>query len=217
MHTSFPVFLRTLLKKTIPVLVVLGLLCCVFCLFAAAESDPNAPVVEFSICARVIFFGHVWLYFRNITDHDVRIGPYNLAPGRGVSVGTMSLSRGDGPGVYYNVEAYMTHRLGGFGAVGRTMTLNRQQLDVVSEMIVFNNSWTLSNNCCAFATRIWNRVAPDHIGYNMLPVVVKGRIGSGACPKMDDPSRNDVYRMHGIGWGVSLSCVNNRSLIMYIG
>ena len=46
---------------------------------------------------------------------------------------------------------------------------------------------------------------------------VVGRIGSGGCPGMDDPSRNDVYRMHGIGWGASLSRVNNRSLVMYIG
>ena len=159
----------------------------------------------------------VGFYFRNVTDHDVRVGVYTLAPGRGVSVGTMHLSRADGPGIYYNVEAYMTHRMGGFGSVGRTMSLTQAQLDAVNGVILFSNSWSTSNNCCAFATRVWNTVAPDHIGYHMLPVVVKGRIGSGGCPGMDDPSRNDVYRMHGIGWGASLSRVNNRSLVMYIG
>lgn len=76
------------------------------------------------------------------------------------------------------------------------------------------NAPVVQMSICA---RVWNTVAPDHIGYHMLPVVVKGRIGSGGCPGMDDPSRNDVYRMHGIGWGASLSRVNNRSLVMYIG
>ncbi len=209
--------LRIILKKAFAVLIVFALLCGILCIAAAAENDPNAPVVQMSICARVIFVGHVWLYFRNVTDHDVRVGVYTLAPGRGVSVGTMHLSRADGPGIYYNVEAYMTHRMGGFGSVGRTMSLTQAQLDAVNGVILFSNSWSTSNNCCAFATRVWNTVAPDHIGYHMLPVVVKGRIGSGGCPGMDDPSRNDVYRMHGIGWGASLSRVNNRSLVMYIG
>ena len=205
------------LKKVAAFLLITALLCGVLCVPAAAEGDPNAPVVQFSICARVIFFGHVWLHFRNVTDHDVRVGAYTLAPGRGVSVGTMSLSRGDGAGIYYNVEAYMTHRLGGFGSVGRTMTLNQAQLDVVNGRILEDNSWSMKNNCCSFATRVWNSVAPDHVGYHMLPVVVKSRIGSGGCPGMDDPSRNDVYRQHGNGWGASLSRVNTRSLIMFIG
>ena len=203
---------------------VLALSCCVVA-FAGdeetpAQETPSEPVyvARMYICARVVFFGHVWLYFENLTDGDITVGVYTVPAGEGVSVGAMGNSRADGYGIYYNVEAYMIHKMGGSGTVGRSMLLTQDQLNTVNATILERNEWSLSsNNCCRFATRVWNSVADRPVSYAFLPLTVKGRIGSGGAPNMFYPPKSRVYRQHGTGTGATLSRVKGASLIMFVG
>ncbi|MBQ7598715.1 MAG: hypothetical protein IJU56_09075 [Clostridia bacterium] len=185
---------------------------------------PDAPdtpqpqiVARLYICCRVLFFGHTWIYVENKTQQPLQVGVVYVAPGQGVSVGTHKLRRADGGGVYYNVEAYMTHKRGSSGTVARGMDLTAAQLQTVNDRIVNNNSWSLSNNCNRFATRVWNSVAPDHVNYTFLPLSEKGKIGSGGAPSMTNPSRDQVLRQNGSGFGASTYRVKDGSLILAIG
>lgn len=182
------------------------------------ESDASQQVVaRLYICCRVLFFGHTWIYVENKTQQPLQVGVVYVAPGQGVSVGTHKFRRADGGGIYYNVEAYMTHKRGSSGTVARGMDLTSAQLQTVNDMIVYNNSWSLSNNCNRFATRVWNSVAPDQVGYTFLPLSEKGKIGSGGAPSMTNPSRDQVLRQNGGGYGASTYRVKDGSLILAIG
>ncbi len=179
--------------------------------------QPQQVVARLYICCRVLFFGHTWIYVENKTQQPLQVGVVYVAPGQGVSVGTHKFRRADGGGIYYNVEAYMTHKRGSSGTVARGMDLTSAQLQTVNDMIVYNNSWSLSNNCNRFATRVWNSVAPDQVGYTFLPLSEKGKIGSGGAPSMTNPSRDQVLRQNGGGYGASTYRVKDGSLILAIG
>lgn len=214
--------MKTTIKRMLAVLLAALLLVTAFSVTGFAEDETEAPaepvyVARMYICARVVFFGHVWIYIENLTDHDLRVGVYTLPQGEGVSVGTMSTSRVDGKGIYYNVEAYMIHKMGGSGTVGRNMLLTQEQLDTVNGQILARNSWSMSKNCCDFATRVWNSVSDSRVSYHMLPIVVKGRIGSGGAPHMMKPAKSNVFKQHGNGEGATLSRVSGASLVMFVG
>lgn len=215
-------------KKILSLLIALILILSCGTAAFAADGDAGEPaqqegaqepvyVARMYICARVVFFGHVWLYFENLTDGDLTVGVYTVPKGEGVSVGSMGSSRSDGKGIYYNVEAYMIHKMGGSGTVGRSMLLTQEQLDTVNATILERNEWSLSKNCCRFATRVWNSVADHTVSYAFLPLTVKGRIGSGGAPNMIYPPKSRVFRQHGTGPDATLSRVKNASLIMYVG
>lgn len=185
-------------------------------------SEPERPaedpvVARLYLCCRVIFFGHTWIYVENKTDLPIRVGAIYAAPGTGVSVGTHALRRADGEGIYYNVEAYMLRGKGTSATVARAMDLRQSQLQTVNDTIVNNNSWSLSDNCNRFATRVWNSVASDMVSYAFLPLTEKGRIGSGGAPSMTDPGRDMVLRQNGSGYGASTYRVKDASLICGIG
>lgn len=182
------------------------------------EQPAEDPVVaRLYLCCRVLFFGHTWIYVENKTSEPIRVGVIYTAPGTGVSVGTHKYRRADGGGVYYNVEAYMLKGKGTSATVARAMDLRQSQLQTVNDTIVNNNSWSLSDNCNRFATRVWNSVAPDTVSYAFLPLTEKGRIGSGGAPSMTDPGRDMVLRQNGSGYGASTYRVKDASLICGIG
>ena len=228
------------MKQILALLLALMMLCGACFFFAAAEEqetpgtdlenpidDPNedpaeepaegTAVARLYLCARVAFLGHVWIYVKNLSDAPIKVGCYEVPVGSGVSVGTHSLRRADGAGVYYNVEAYMIHKLGSSSGVSRSMDLNAEQLKTVSRSILTHNSWSLSNNCGHFATRVWNSVSSRKVHASFLPLTVKSRIGNGGGPKMISPSRSHVYRQRGSGSSAHLSKVSDRSLIFGIG
>ena len=182
------------------------------------QTPAQEPVVaRLYICCRVIFLGHTWIYVENKSAQPIQVGVVFVQPGEGVSVGTHALRRADGRGVYYNVEAYMIHQRSGSGTVARGMDLTAAQLQTVNDNIVYNNSWSLSNNCNSFATRVWNSVAPDGISSAFLPLTQKSRIGSGGAPSMFNPPRGSVLRQSGSGYGASTYSVKDGSLIIGIG
>ena len=147
--------------------------------------------------------GHAWVYFENLTDHNITVGTYTLPPEEGVSVGTFCFSVDDGPGVYYNVESYnMTKE-----AMAKTLyiyiDLDQKTLNKVSDQINLCNYWSLIHNCLWFATTVWNSGGGKHqitFGTAMTNIIFFRIFCS---PKqglfMFRPEKNRVYRQIGLG------------------
>ena len=87
-----------------------------FCSFAfvvsaedAKATDEKEYVATVYVCQEMqppYIIGHTWLYFVNLTNHEITVGLYTLPKGQGVSIGTYGLSIKGGRGLYYNIEGY---------------------------------------------------------------------------------------------------------------
>ena len=161
--------------------------------------------------------GHIWIYIENVSNKAMKVGVYDLPAGEGVSVGTFGLTRSDGFGVYYNIEAY-TGNLFGMGESMYLMTeLNQKEFDNVSNKIATSNFWDPAIfNCAFFAITTWMTGG----GSIMMPIVVFPTFAriqmklqnykSGL--KMFYPSRENVYKQIGNGSSAKLRKVVDGSV-----
>ena len=155
------------------------LLCCVLLvgLLSTAALAAGDPVVArmtlFSYQKNCIDIGHAWLYFENLSNQEITVGVYTLAPGEAVSIGTFKNTRSDGAGVYYNVEAYCTAKYGANGRVSLSETITASELAKVTGLINSNNTWTLVRNCSWFASKIWNSVSDIDVFSGSTPSCLK--------------------------------------------
>ena len=115
---------------------------------------------------------HVFVYFKNLTDHDITVGCYTCPAGQGVSVGSLglSVSDGDGAGIYYNIETYRNAHTGRYrGIYCISKVVSKSELANVSDFIINHNKWEFFIlNCCWFAAKCWNAGGGAYI----LPIVV---------------------------------------------
>lgn len=147
--------------------------------------------------------GHAWVYFENLTDHDITVGAYKLPPKQGVSVGTFCFSVSDGPGVYYNVESYNMTK----DAMAKTLyiyiDLDQKTLDKVSDQILLSNYWSFIHNCLWFATKVWNSGGGKHqptLGTAMTNIIFFYILCSPQKGlNMYRPDKSRVYRQIGLG------------------
>ena len=118
--------------------------------------------------------GHAWLYFENVSKKTITVGIYKLPPRSGVSVGTFGYVRKEGPGVYYNVESYITNHQGTKGRVSISQLITGQQLEKVSKKInQFKSTWNLARNCSYFAGTVWNTVASNRLAAISTPALLR--------------------------------------------
>ena len=123
------------------------------------DEATDEPVVKLYLCERMTekMFGHIWVYFENLTDEELTVGYYTLPPGQGVSAGTFLLNASDGVGVYYNAEAYSVSNYGISGIWSLSTTMTRSQLDKASKRVRTSNYWMpFINDCAEFAFKVWN-------------------------------------------------------------
>lgn len=104
---------------------------------------------------------HSFLYFVNISGHNITVLGNTIEPGKGITVGTFG-NKSDGLGIYINLEAYdIEHNDGYSSRVSVSMNLTQSQLNSVNSVMESNNKWTLTKNCSWFATQAWNKVCPS--------------------------------------------------------
>lgn len=136
--------------------------------------DPDEPVAIMYLCATAhSLTGHVWLYFENTSDEDIKVGYVTLAPGEKTSVGSLRNTRTNGGGTYYNGEAYMSKNIDVTGehTTYLSMNLDKSQLETVSGQIKKRNMYNmLFWNCGNFATAVWNSVSTHHFVHICFPV-----------------------------------------------
>ena len=105
---------------------------------------------------------HAFLYFVNISGHNISVLGNVITPGKGITVGTFG-NKSDGLGIYINLEAYdIEHNDGYSNRVSLTINLTQSQLNSVNSVMESNNKWTLTKNCSWFVTQAWNKVCPSN-------------------------------------------------------
>lgn len=145
-----------------------------------AFAKGEAPAVRMSIVSyykNAASTGHAWLYFENISKKTVTVGAYKLKPGKGVSVGTFGYIRKEGPGVYYNLESYITNHQGTKGRVSLSQDITKEQLKKVTKKInQFKSKWNVAQNCTYFAEKVWNTVASVKLNTAATPFALRNAI-----------------------------------------
>lgn len=207
-------------KKTIKRLTAFVITVCLLlgCFTVVSFAANEKYVARMYVCARETSspFGHLWLYFENLTDRDISVGAYTLKPGQGVSVGTYGTKGKDGIGIYYNVESYSVARYGISGIVSLEKNLTASEMSKVSNNIKNGNFWEpIIYNCMGFAFIAWNSAATPILIPMIFPFI--GRLqmsiyGPSRSLRMYAPSSDQVYRQRGNGSGASLSHVSSGML-----
>ncbi len=165
-------------KKIVSVLLSIVLLASMFVLPTTAattiEDDGDEIVARIYVghkARNLNLSGHTWVYFENLTDHNITVGIYTLKPNKGVSVGSYGYSIADGKGVYYNVEAWRYRNVPASDYIGLSKEVTADELENVNTLISSSGTWDYTLNCAYFAFKIWNVVPGHPLIYVMIPTL----------------------------------------------
>lgn len=168
------------IRKILSVVMAVVMLFCSFSFVVGAEGEKAAVDKEYVatvyVCqkARLYYMsGHTWLYFVNLTNHDLTVGVYTLPKGQGVSIGTFGYSIKDGRGLYYNVEGYRYNHPKTDDFICLKKSLTQKQLDTMSGQITRNGVWSYLLNCSFSAFTIWDVVFGKFLPYLIFPVLAR--------------------------------------------
>ena len=186
--------------------------------YTAIREHDDKYVAEMYICAKRVVspMGHMWVYIQNKSDHDLLVGAYTVPAGQGVSIGVYGLTRADGMGIYYNVEAYSANKFGLTSVICMQEKLTEDELNKVSRRIRNSNFWDLIFfNCMGIAFSIWNSGATPKLIPLIFPVF--GRLQIMMYPHMNEidmyyPTVNQVYKQRGMGNNARLDKVSAGTL-----
>lgn len=170
-------------RKIIALVLVLASVLSIFSFSASAKlSFSLRPAADEPIVARMYIAhlekpspveGHTWIYIENLSGSSIYVGAYYKVPkNQGVSVGSYGESVVDGPGIYYNVEAYRYQREDIYGPITYSIykDLTQSQLEKVNKTIRSLNTWSKVRNCAYTAMKIWNAVPGTHLVYLFFPI-----------------------------------------------
>ncbi len=189
----------------------------------AADTENAAAVANIYLCTNASglpSLGHVWVYFENLTNHDITVGIYTCHKREGVSVGAFGVTRSDGAGVYYNIEAYCGNKFPEQlkKYVTKKTTVSQEELDDISNFIKYHNFWDpVVFNCIFFAATCWNKAGGQfNFPFKVLPIFERwglNAMGPDETPvQMFDPGRERVYKQRGSGDDAMLEIVSDGSV-----
>lgn len=187
--------------------------------------DPPADgiVARMYLCHRWSKFpslGHVWVYVENLTAQEMQIGAYTVPAYEGVSLGCFGLTRSDGGGTYYNVEAHCGNKYGVSGMIALKQDLNAAQVARVSKAACRRNWWDPFNNCVFYAVGVWNAGGGRFVLPFIFPTVVKWQILAADHVneiQMTDIPADRVFKQIGTGSSATLRVCQEGSLDSQIG
>ena len=164
------------IKRIIAILLTASILFGTGIIASAADEGTatNTGVVARMYLCHKASTDHTWIYIENISDKSIQVGayPYMIPKGSGVSVGTYGTTVEDGPGLYYNVEAWRYQNKDIYGPITYSIhkDLTEKQLEKVNKTIRSINHWSKLRNCAHAAMKIWNSVPGTHMVYIFLPL-----------------------------------------------
>ena len=208
-------------NRVLSLLLLLALLlCCAVPSFAAGGNT----VARMYLCHRwsgAPSLGHVWIYIENLSDHTLRVGAYDLPAGQGVSLGNFGLTRADGNGTYYNVEAYCGNHYSLSGMISNSTDLTQEELNRISTEIRNHNRWAFfGSNCSDFAVRLWSLGGGELTISYVLPVFTKWQMllrGDEGFVKMTNVSASQVKKQVGEGDSATLVTCSPGTIAKEIG
>lgn len=179
------------------------------------EIPDDTIVGRMYICTQQVGLGHSWIYIESDFNGDMPVGCYTLKPYQGVSMGAFFISRSDGPGLYYNVEAYCANKYGLKHESSLGMDITKKQLLKVSKRIKQWDWWGPYFNCTFFAAEIWNCVSKKKVIPLMFPLLEKIQIlilGGKRKVEMKDVEPSDCYKQRGVGSNAKIYQVKEGTL-----
>lgn len=186
---------------------------------SSSAANTEEYVATMYICSRTKIVGHVWLYFENLTDYDLKVGCYTLPKGQGVTVSAYNTARKDGKGNYYNIDGYCLNKYGSGSTTCASTKITASQLKTVSAKILERNSWSGTKNCCYFAGTVWNSVAPKKVKILLLPSLMASNIKKQKCstPKFYYPEKSQCLKQVGTGSSATLKQCKDGSFKRLVG
>ena len=182
--------------------------------------DPNRYAEMYLISYWNVASPHVFIYFENLTEHDITVGAYTCPKGGAVSVATLGISvaDGDGAGIYYNMELYRIGKTGTFPlVVSLHKTVSKADLEKVTKFILNNNHWDFFIfNCGWFAAKCWNMgggsyLVPITVFPSILRLEMLLHLSQGKVP-LQKAERNQVMRQLGEGSNARLKVADDKSI-----
>ena len=182
--------------------------------------DPNRYAEMYLISYWNVASPHVFIYFENLTEHDITVGAYTCPKGGAVSVATLGISvaDGDGAGIYYNMELYRIGKTGTFPlVVSLHKTVSKADLEKVTKFILNNNHWDFFIfNCGWFAAKCWNTgggsyLVPITVFPSILRLEMLLHLSQGKVP-LKKAERNQVMRQLGEGSNARLKVASEKSM-----
>lgn len=195
------------LKKIVAVIITAAILVCSFSFIAvqAADTDNGEYVARMTLGYRdgaKMFEGHAFLYFENLTDHAITVGVYSLPAKATVSLGTFG-TMVDGPGLYYNAEAYRYTLLKLTDYISISKMVTEDDLEVISDKISRSGFWSKFFNCTYFALTTWNEVPGYSMPWLIFPEICNWEIKTTSDHKgyfpMNMPTAEQVFKQEGDG------------------
>lgn len=172
----------------------------VFSVSVSAYASDIQPRIDFVATMKIVSFkggglfssfgyeGHSFLVFTNTCSSQITIGHMPVDPGDSVTIGTFG-NRTEHAGIWYNIEGCLgtsttTYAL----ATGLTIA----ELQKVNATINSNDSWSISNNCSAFAVKVWNSGPVGGVsGWNPTALVSSIKGNSNYQTNIAIPSKED--------------------------
>ena len=195
------------------------------CIIASAADEGTANNTE--VVARMYLChkastDHTWIYIENLSSKSIQVGayPYMVPKGSGVSVGTYGTTVEDGPGLYYNFEAWRYRYLDPVNNPDHKFVylykdLTADDLVKVNNMIVNSNRWSKILNCAYTALRIWNKIPGQKVIYLYFPFLIELQLAfKGAINNIDGdlkmivPTLNQTYKQIDLGDSVTTQLCN---------
>lgn len=175
----------------------------------------DTVVAKLYICTQRVGLGHSWIYIESLFGGEMAVGCFTLRPYAAVSVGTFGVTRADGAGLYYNVEAYCAAEYGLKNQAWIGKEITKDQLVSVSKKIKSWNRWDLFFNCSYFAADIWNTVSSDKIYAFVFPAFERFQIlskGGNADVTMKSTSKSECFKQSGNGDKAEIKQVRDKTL-----
>ncbi len=194
--------------------------------FAAGQNsaDNSKTVAKLYLCHRWSgppSLGHLWVYIENLSGKPIQVGLYKVPAKQGVSVGNFGLTRADGNGTYYNVEAYCGNHFSLSGMVSNSTDLTKSELDSISSEIRNHNHWAFfGSNCSDFAVRIWTLGGGELTISYVLPIFTKWQMklhGDEGYVQMTNVSASQVKKQVGEGDSATLVTCSPGTIAKEIG
>ncbi|MBR4766048.1 MAG: hypothetical protein IK085_04705 [Clostridia bacterium] len=166
---------------------------------------------------------HVFVYFENLTEHDITVGAYTCPKGKAVSVATLGVSTadGDGAGIYYNMELYRIGNNGHFPlVVTLKRTVSKAELEKVTDFILNHNRWDFFIfNCGWFAAKCWNTGGGSYlVPITVFPTILRLEMlfkFKSILPtkiKLQKAERDEVMVQIGQGKNATLKVASDKSM-----
>ncbi len=194
-------------------------------IIASAEDEGTTEGTE--IIARM-YLGHkpssdhTWIYIENLSDTPIQVGayPFMIKKGEGVTVGTYGTTVEDGPGLYYNFEAWRYRNLkpeqnSDHIIIYLSKDITADDLVKVNNMIVNSNRWSKILNCAYTALRIWNKIPGQKIYYLYFPTLIELQLKlKGAVNNMEGdlkmivPTLDQTFKQIDLGDSVTTQLSN---------